>query len=306
MGLPLPLSGYTEAGSFQIEGAVLQPGDPGPHADRGFLTPGYLESLSIPLKQGRFFTAGDHEKTELVAIIDDTLAKQYWPSQNPLGQRITTMNSTFRIVGVVGHVIHDNLAADSGKGVVYLDLLQKPLPFATVVVKTSGDPVSVASAIREAVRSVDPNQAVHTFRSMDENVALSLATRKFGMRLLTFFAGTALFLAALGLYGVISYSVAQRTREIGIRMALGARPASVMRLVLGQGVRLAAIGVAIGIAAAGLTGQFLASQLFQTSAFDPITVSGMAILLLGAAVFASYLPARRAVRVDPVVTLRCD
>jgi putative ABC transport system permease protein len=209
-------------------------------------------------------------------------------------------------VGIAGHVTHSDLAADSGKGVYYFTLFQRSAPMAAIVVKTSKEPTALAGVIRDAVRAVDPNQAVHTLRSMDEYVSRSLATRRFGMRLLGFFGATALFLAALGLYGVISYSVTQRTREIGIRMALGAERMSVMKLVVGQGFRLAAIGVVIGIMAAALAGRFLESQLFQVSALDPITIFATAAALLAAGLLASYLPARRAVRVDPAVTLRCD
>jgi putative ABC transport system permease protein len=164
----------------------------------------------------------------------------------------------------------------------------------------------MAGVIRDAVRTADPHQAVHTFGTMDYYIARSLDTRRFGMRLLGFFGVVALFLAALGLYGVISYSVAQRTREIGIRMALGAERRSVLALVVGQGFRLAAAGVAIGVAGAALMGRYFESQLFQVRSFDPLTIFATAGALLGAGLLASYLPARRATRVDPAVTLRCE
>ncbi|MEP6962371.1 MAG: ABC transporter permease [Acidobacteriota bacterium] len=307
VGQFIPLSGMLQSGGFDIEGNVLKPGDLGPHGDRRFITPGFLEALSVPLKQGRYFTDQDRAGTEGVVLIDENLARQYWPGQNPVGRRIRSSDGTRgTIVGVVGHVIHNNLASDSGKGVYYFSLFQSPAPDAHIVVKTSGDPQNMASVIREAMRAADPNQSVHTLRSMDEYVSRSLSTRRFGLRLVTFFAATALFLAALGLYGVINYSVAQRTREIGIRMALGAERMSVMRLVLGQGLRLAALGVLVGIGLAMLTGRFLQSQLFETSALDPVSLLGMAAVLLLAALLASYLPARRAVRVDPVITLRYE
>jgi putative ABC transport system permease protein len=190
--------------------------------------------------------------------------------------------------------------------VYYFSLLQRSIPGATIAVKTSGDPNLMAGIIRDAVRAADPHQAVHTFGTMDYYIARSLDTRRFGMRLLGVFGVVALFLAALGLYGVISYSVTQRTREIGIRMALGAERRSVLKLVVGQGFRLAATGVVIGIAGAALLGRYFESQLFQVRSFDPLTIFATAGALLGAGLLASYLPARRAVRVDPAVTLRAE
>jgi len=202
--------------------------------------------------------------------------------------------------------MHSSLASDSGKGVVYLSLFQRSIPGASIAVKTYGDPNLMAAVIREAVRAADPHQAVHTFGTMDFWISRSLDTRRFGMRLLGFFGVTALFLAALGLYGVISYSVTQRTREIGIRMALGAERRSVMSLVVGQGLRLSIAGVFIGIGCAALLGQYLQSLLFQVKSFDPLTIFATAAALVGAGLLASYLPARRAIRVDPAVTLRSE
>lgn len=308
MGYPAPFSGVNEAGSFQIEGQALATDDPGPHGDRRFISPGYMEALGIPLKRGRYFTDQDRIDTE-VTIIDEDLARQYWPTDDPLGKRLRMGGNDapwFTVVGIVGHVMHSSLASDSGKGAYYFSLFQRSIPFATIAVKTTGDPNLMAGVIRDAVRAADPHQAVHTFGTMDYYISRSLDTRRFGMRLLGFFGVVALFLAALGLYGVISYSVTQRTREIGIRMALGAERSSVMKLVVGQGFRLAAIGVVLGVAAAALTGRFFESQLFQVKAFDPVTILSTAAVLLAAGLLASYLPARRAVRVDPAVTLRCD
>ena len=266
-----------------------------------------METLSIPLKAGRYFTDQDRVDSERVTIIDDSLARQYWPNEDPLGKRIKMGDLPWMtIVGIVGHVMHSSLASDSGKGAVYLSLFQRSIPGASIAVKTYGDPNLMAAVIRDAVRAADPHQAVHTFGTMDYWVARSLDTRRFGMRLLGFFGITALFLAALGLYGVISYSVTQRTREIGIRMALGAERRSVMSLVVGQGLRLSIIGVSIGIGCAALLGQYLQSLLFQVKSFDPLTIFTTAAALLAAGLLASYLPARRAVRVDPAITLRSE
>ena len=166
-------------------------------------------------------------------------------------------------MGIVGHVLHSSLASDSGKGAYYFTLFQRSQPGGAIVVKTSGDPALMANMIRDAVRAADPNQPVHTFGTMDYYVSRSLDTRRFGMRLLGFFSATALFLASLGLYGVISYSVTQRTREIGIRMALGAERRSVLKLVVGQGFRLAATGVVIGIAGAALLDDTSRASFFE-------------------------------------------
>jgi predicted permease len=308
LGTPLPFSGDNDAGSFQIEGQVLAPDDPGPHGNRRLITPGYMEALEIPLKRGRYFTDQDVVESERVAIVDEDLARQYWPTEDALGKRIRVNSNApwGTVVGIVGHVMHSSLASDSAKGVYYFSLLQRSIPGATIAVKTSGDPNLMTGVIREAVRAADPHQAVHTFGTMESYVSRSLDTRRFGMRLLGFFGATALFLAVLGLYGVISYSVAQRTREMGIRIALGAERLAVLKLVVGQGFRLAVIGVAIGIAIAALAGRLLESQLYQVSAFDPATILTTTAVLLAAGALASYLPARRAVRVDPAVTLRCD
>ena len=295
------------AGSFTVEGRQLAPGDPGPHSDIHYVTPGYFQALTIPLKRGRTFTGSE---TQPVAVIDETLARQYWPSEDPLGKRIqlTDGKDWYTIVGLVGHVLGSNLAADSGKGVVYFSLFQRKDPrFATwIVAKTTGNPASLAGAIREAVRGADPAQPVHTLKTLDDLVSNSLAPRRFVMRLLGFFAVVALFMAALGLYGVISYSVTLRAREIGIRMALGARQRSVLFGVLSQGLRLAGIGVAAGLAGSLLINRVLESQLFAMRAFDPLIFTTVAAALLVAALLASYLPARRAVLVDPMSALRSE
>lgn len=304
---PVPFSYNNQGGVFTIEGRVLGPDEPPPFADRRRVTPGYMEAMSIPLKRGRYFTSGDRNNSELVTVIDENLARKYWPSEEPLAQRIRVGRDVYTIVGVVGHVAHPDLDSDTGTGVYYLSLFQGERDGSVgIAVKTSGDLATTAAVVRGAVRAADPTQPVFSVRSMEDYVSASLSNRRFGVRVLGFFAATALFLAALGLYGVISYSVAQRTREIGIRIALGAERSSVMKLVVGQGLRLASAGVALGAGAAALTGRILESQLFQVSAFDPITILGMAAVLLGAGLLASYLPARRAVHVDPAVTLRYE
>jgi predicted permease len=272
------------------------------------VSPGYFEALGIPLKSGRFFSGQDRQGTEPVVVIDENLARQYWPNEDPLNKHMRRGGRApwSSIVGVVAHVNHSDLAGDTGKGVYYYCLYQQPLPMASILLKTQGDPASLASAIRQAVLEVDPNQPVSRLKAMQDMVQNSLAPRRFAVRLLGFFAMVALFMSALGLYGVISYSVAQRTQEIGLRMALGAQSRSLLAMVVGQGLRLAAVGVVIGLILAMACSQMLQSQFFGVSAFDPLTFASIAAVLLGAASLASYLPARRAANVDPLRALRYE
>ncbi len=265
IGAPLPFSGMGGSGSFSIEGRETGPGDPGSHGDIQYVAPDYFQAMRIPLKSGRYFTDADRQGAEPVFVIDENLARQYWPNENPVGKHMRQGGRAWAtIVGVVGHVNRSDLAGDTGKGLYYYCLLQRPIPFATIVVKTSGDPASLGPAIREAVRAVDPTQPVHDLKTMQDMVRNSLAPRRFAVRLLAFFAAVALFMAAQGLYGVISYSVAQRTQEIGLRMALGARSASLLGMVVGQGLRLAGVGVVIGLILA------MACSRLQPLAGEPV------------------------------------
>ncbi len=272
------------------------------------MTPDYLRTLSIRLERGRFFNDLDRSGTELVVVIDEKLARQYWPEEDPLGKRIqpTSGEGWCTIVGIVAHVMQSDLAGDTGRGVFYASLYQRPMPLGSILVRTSGEMSAAAAAIRDAVRAADPNLPLYDMKTMEALLANSLAPRRFAMRLLGFFAAAALFLAALGLYGVLTCAVTLRTREIGIRIALGAERGAVMRLVVGQGLRLAGTGVAIGIVAAMLVGRLIESQLFEVRSFDPLTIAAMVCALMASALLASWLPARRAMRADPAVTLRYE
>ena len=307
-GVPVPFSGNAGSASFAIEDRPAPPGDPGPHGDLGFVSPDYFTALKIPLRSGRTFTAQDQPSTETVAIVDETLARQYWPNESPIGKHIRQGQRAAwaTVVGVVSHVKHSDLAGDTVKGKYYFPMFQRPAPFTTFLVRSQSDPVALGGAIREAVRGIDPALAVANIRTLPDMVARSLSPRRFVVTLLEIFAGMALLMAVLGLYGVISYSVAQRTQEIGIRMALGAQPGEVLSLVIGQGMRLTGIGAAIGLGAALAFSRALKSQLFQVSAFDPLTFTITALVLIAAALVASYIPARRATRVDPMDALRYE
>jgi predicted permease len=308
LGAPIPFSNDYEGGAFRIEGRDMPSGDALPQAERRWVTPEYFRTLGIRLEKGRLF--GDFEPPEagLVAVIDSKLARQYWPQEDPVGKRIqpTSGDGVYTIAGVVSHIMQSDLAGDQGRGVFYANLLQRPLPLGSILVKTPRDPASAASIIRDAVRAVDPRLPLYEVKTMDALLADSLAPRRFVMRLLSLFAAAALFLAALGIYGVLSYAVAQRTREIGIRMALGAGSGTVTKLIVGQGLRLAGIGVVIGIGASMVLARLIESQLFEVPAIDPVTIATMAFTLMGAATLASWLPARRAVRTGPIVALRYE
>ena len=293
-GVPLPFSGNAGSASFDIDGRPSPPGDPGPHGDIGAVS--------------RVFTALDRAGAQPVAVIDDVLARQYWPGQSPVGQHLRRGNSApwAAIVGVVAHVKHSDLAGEDIKGKYYFPLFQMPLPFMSFVMRAPSDPGRLATALRDAVRSVDPTQPVSQIRLMTSMVNNSLAPRRFVVTVLGVFATMALAMALIGLYGVISYAVTQRTQELGVRMALGAQPAEILRLVLGQGMKLAGIGVAAGLLISLAMSRVLRGELFHVSAVDPLTFALMAAALIAAALLASYIPARRATRVDPMVALRYE
>ncbi|MGA3023612.1 MAG: ABC transporter permease [Bryobacteraceae bacterium] len=305
----LPFTGMDWSASFGIEGRPPGPGDPGPHGDVGFVSPDYFAVMGIPLREGRVFTDLDRKGSEPVVVIDDVLARQYWPNEDPIGKRIIRNRDEprLRIVGIVGHVRRDSLAGDSNKGVYYQALWQRPMTFAHYVAKAeSGDGTQLGGAISQAVRSVNPSQAVFDLRTMDERVAESLGARRFALTVLGAFAIMALVLAAIGIYGIINYWVTQRTQEIGIRMALGAERFAVLRLVLVEGLTLAAWGAGVGVVAASALVRLMKSQLFGISALDPLTFATTVAVLALVALLACYVPAYRAMRVDPMVALRYE
>ncbi len=303
----LPFSNNGGSASFSIKGRVLPPNDPGPHGNVRGVSPGYFETLGIPLLRGRLFTSQDRIKTEQVAIIDDTLARQYWPNEDPMGQHINAdgNNPGFTIVGIVKHAKSSSLEADTNEGFYYFCINQQPALNAGIVVRGKGvSPESLTSGMRAALRQVDPNQPLYDLKTMDQRVDDSMVSRRFLVMLLSVFAGLALLLASLGLYGVISYSVRLRTREIGIRVALGAGRVDVLRMVLSQGMRLAFAGLALGLVTTMIAGRVLSSLLYGVSLFNPVTLVTTSLLLIATVLLASYLPAHWATAVEPTVALR--
>jgi predicted permease len=303
--IPLPFSGGEASASFSIVGRPTAPGDPGPHGNFAGITPDYFAVMRIPLLRGRTFTDQDRLGTEPVTVIDTNLARQYWPNEDPIGQKIK-WDTTRRIVGIVNHVRRSSLSGDESKGMYYVPLKQSPVPFMWLAVKTSLDPAAMSGALQAAVHDTDPAQPVHDIKTLSDLVSASLAPRRFVADILSFFAVVALALAALGLYGLISYSVAQQTPEIGIRMALGAEPRSVLMHVVGGGLRLALYGAVIGAVAVIPIVRMLGSAIDGVSGFDPWILIGTTALLAAAASLACYIPALRATRIDPMEALRFE
>jgi predicted permease len=316
-GFPLPFAGSDPTASFNIQGRPTAPGDPGPHGAIRTVTPGYFTALGVPLLRGRYFTDDDRKSSQAVAIIDENLAKAYWPHEDPLGKQIRNDNNSpwATIVGIVGDIRFTTLAGEeqsgaitmsSGKGSYYYPVYQSESPFGFLIAKTSSNTAAGDAAIRQAVHDVDTNLPVANMETMDARISDSLGPQRFATNLLAVFAGLAILLAAVGLYGLISYSVTERTNEIGIRMALGARPVDVLKMVLTQGAKLALAGAAAGIIAGLVLMRAMQSVLYGVSAADPLSFAGAAVLLLLVALLASYLPARRATRVDPMIALRYE
>jgi len=269
--------------------------------------PNYFETIGIPLLQGRVFGNQDQANTPPVLVINQTMARRYWPNQDPLGKQIkfTSDGTTGTVIGVVGDAKQFGLEEEQ-RPQVYDVYSQDPGIFATVVIRTALEPLSLSESVRSAVWKVDPDQPMWKIRTVEFLVNRSTADRKFLMALMGIFASLALVLTILGLYGVISYLVNQRTQEIGIRMALGAQMRDIMRMVLRQGMVLVFTGVALGLAAAWVLTRLMTRLLYQVSATDPLTFGGISVLLITVALLACYLPARRATRVDPLVALRYE
>ncbi len=274
------------------------------------VTPGYFRTFQIPLKRGRDFNSHDTADAQRVTIIDEGLARQFWPSYpkgpDVIGQRLFIGGINLKpveIVGVVGNV-RQALEGNAWPGTVYLPFAQQAPQSATLGVRTEGDPLRFTAAVREQVHRLDPDQSIANIRTMDALVEAQVGQRRLLMILLESFAGVALLLALIGIYGVIAYSVSQRTQEVGIRRALGADQGDILWLVMRQALVLMLVGTALGLAGAFALTRVAASLLFHVSPTDPVTFAGIALLFLVVALAASYIPARRAARIDPMQALR--
>jgi len=307
-----PLSGWEGETTFEIEGAAKSPGSQGQQAEVNQVTPGYFQTLGIPLLAGREFTEADVPGAPGVCIINDALARKYFGTRNPVGKRIRTGAwdpkepvAWKEIVGEVAGTRNQD-AKSAPKPELYRPSFQSTRTWShqTLIVRTQANPASMVAAIEAQIWSIDKYLPVTQVRTMDQWFAETNAAPRFQTFLLGIFAALGLLLAMVGIYGVISYSVSQRTHEIGIRMALGAEPGQVLRLVLGQGLKLSVAGVAIGIVASLALTRLMASLLFGVSATDPVTFGGVAILLMIVSLAGCYLPARRAMKVDPMEALR--
>jgi putative ABC transport system permease protein len=267
----------------------------------------YFETMGAPLLRGRMFSEEDKMNSPLVLVINETMAQKFFPGENPLGHRLTLGDGEGRgeIVGVVRDTKPLGLDQPTPPE-VFRSHTQTCDWYLSLVVRTSTAPEAMLGAIRLELKTLDTDRALYNVRSMDQALATSVAARRFAMTLISVFALVALALSALGIYGVVSYSVSQRTREIGVRVALGAQPADLIRWVLRQGLRIACLGLLIGLAGAGVIARLVASQLFRVNALDPLTLTLMASLLLLSALLACWLPARRATQIDPMEALRYE
>jgi putative ABC transport system permease protein len=307
---PLPLGGNFVTFTFDIAGRAPFPPGQQPTAGRRFISPDYFKAMSIPVLKGRAFDERDRENALPVVIVNETFARRFFPGEDPVGKAIIPGEGgdpvTRQVVGVVGDVRHAGLDAEKTPE-YYVPYEQADVDTMTVVARTaSGNPMSVAGALRGVVAAMDKEQPVYNIRPMTQLLDESVARRRFNMMLLGGFALLALLLASIGIYGVISYSVAQRTREIGIRIALGAQIGDVIKLILKQGLALALAGLAAGLVVAFFVTKLMSSLLFGVGATDPVTFASVALILFFVALLACYIPARRAASVDPNVALRYE
>jgi putative ABC transport system permease protein len=267
----------------------------------------YFETAGIPLKRGRLFTDEDRPGSPLVAIVNETMARTFWPGQDPIGKRFRLRASEpwTEVVGVTGDIRRQGLENKPAPQ-IFRPQAQRPDDMMDIVVRTSADPQSIASAVRNEIQSIDRTVAKFEVTTVERQIAAQTEVRRFQTSLFGLFSVMALLMSAIGIYGLMHFFVVQRTNEIGVRMALGARSADVLGLVLRQGLTLAAAGIAVGLAAALGATRLLASLLFGVTPADPLTFASTAAILIGVAALACSIPARRAARVDPVLALRQD
>ncbi|HEU4873721.1 MAG TPA: ABC transporter permease [Pyrinomonadaceae bacterium] len=305
----IPLAGGGSTQPFTVEGRPAGAIAEQPMAQTRYISPDYFRAIGIPLRQGRVFSDYDRDNSVPVVIISEAMARRFWPGENPIGKRLTpsfhSEQGAREIVGIVGDVKSSGLEVDSA-AMMYLPFRQSPRPFLSFVVRTASNPESLIQPVSKAIYSIDKEQALTDVQTMDQVLVASLSGRRFNMTLLLTFAGVALLLAAVGVYGVMNYTVTLRRRELGIRMALGAEATDVLRLVLRQGLTLTVIGVAAGLIAAYALTRLMATLLYGVTATDYLTFITVPAMLIVVGLAASYVPARRATKVNPTIALRTE
>ena len=303
----VPFNGNVSSGSYSIVGYTPGPTESAPHGRQEVVGGDYFTAMRIPLIEGRFFNDGDTADSPPVVVVDQFLATKYFANKSALGQQIRRggpASPAFTIIGVAGTINSIDLGQPVTKERVYRPATQQTPPAMALVVKTGIDPQTLGSQVRGAVRTIDPEQPIGDLRTMDQWVSRSLELRRTPAMLLALFGSVALVLSAIGIYGVLAFSVAQRGREFGIRQALGADRKSILTLVLKQGLMTAGLGIVLGLIASAAVSRFMQSMLFGVERHDPAVFAGVTIVLFAVAVAACYIPARRATRVDPIVALR--
>ena len=307
MGNRLPLSGPSGLSTIEFErGGGQEPGSLSA-TDDTTITPDYLRTMNIPLLRGRFFTEQDNMDSPLVVILDEEVARRAWPGEDPIGKRVRSGAASpwAEVVGIVGHIRHEKLESDE-RLQIYWNYWQRARDRMSLVVRTSGDPHVLMTSVLNAIRSIDSDQPAFAVRTMNEVVDQSISLRWFNALVVSLFAGSSLLLAMVGVYGVIAWTVKQQTREIGVRIALGANRRAVLMMVLGKGLRMTAAGIVLGVLGSFVLTRFLRSLLFGVTQTDPFTFIAVPILLIVAATLACLLPALRAIRVDPMTALKCE
>jgi putative ABC transport system permease protein len=281
------------------------PGDPGVNADTRYVDPGYLRTMGIPLLRGEHLPEQLSPEAPVPVVMSESAARRLWPNEDPIGRMINVPWGEAVVTGIAGDVRQIGLA-EAPPPAVYFPQLIAPRLLATLVVRTTGEPMALAAPIRDVIREIDPNQPIRSTAPLTTVMAESIARDRFFTLLFAVFGTLALVLAAIGIYGVLAYSVRQRTQEIGVRMALGARAVDVLRIVAASGMRLVGLGIVIGTVAALILSRVLASQLYGITPTDPLTFAGAITFLAAIAMLATYIPARRATRVPPMIALRPD
>lgn len=300
----LPLAGQSADFTFTIEGHPAPAAGQSPHADIRNVNHDYFRAMRIPLIKGRSFTEAEVHSNAKVVLISEVLAQRYFAGEDPIGQRLRLAwlsQESYEIIGIVGDVRHRGLDVDL-RQTIYFPTLR--LGYSNLAIRTATDPASLAAAVRKEVAALDPYQPVANIKTMEQWISESVEQPRLRTVLFGVFSAVALILSVVGIYGVMSYAVTQRTHELGIRMALGAQAGDVLRMVIGQGMKLAVLGVMLGLPASLVLTRLIKSLLFSVSATDPLTFAVIALLLMSVALLACYFPARKAMKADPMVALR--